>query len=237
MVVNTYDHERARWGLGDVLVSLAVYFALALGLIVTMFAISGTGELPGAPWVVVAVVGPQLGQLLHLLVVSRYKGTTLRRDFHLRFRSQDISLGFGLCVVGFIGAALTAAAMTALAGEPPAASAVDLAEDLGDGGITVWVLVFAVLGATFIPVVEELVFRGLLWSALEKRGLNPWVILFVTSAVFASLHLELWRTPVLFVLGLTLGYARLRTGRLGPAIVVHILFNTLALTATLFALA
>ncbi|MEZ5168517.1 MAG: CPBP family intramembrane glutamic endopeptidase [Acidimicrobiales bacterium] len=107
----------------------------------------------------------------------------------------------------------------------------------GDTGLTVWVVLFAFLAATAIPVIEELVFRGLFWSALEKRGLRPVPILLVTSVVFAAIHLELLRTPVLIVLGIGLGFCRMLTGRLGPAIVMHMGINTIGMLAVLAELA
>ncbi len=237
MVVNAYDHASSRWGLGDVVASVITYFAVGIGLVLLIIAVSGTGELPQGPWLVVAVVGPQASQLLHLLWVIRSKGSSLAGDFQFRMVGSDIGLGFGLLIVSLIAAGLTAYAITAITGEEPVASAAELAQELGDSGITLWLCLFALLGAIFIPLVEELVFRGLLWSALEKRGTRPWVILVVTSAAFAALHLEPMRSPVLFVIGLALGYGRLRTGRLGPAIVLHVMINSLAMVALLVTLA
>lgn len=232
----SYDPEHSRWGLGDFVVSLAIYFVVGLGVVLALFALDNAQRPQGAA-LLLAVIAPQAAQLLHLLWVTRTKGVSLSHDFRFAVVGSDLGLGFGLFVAGLVGATVTAVVVTAIVGDPPVATAVDVARDLGGGGIGVGLIVFAVLGATFVPIVEELVFRGLAWSALEKRGTNPWVTLVVTSAVFAALHLEPWRTPVLFVLGLALGYGRMRTGRLGPCIVTHMLINGLALTATLFTIA
>lgn len=67
--------------------------------------------------------------------------------------------------------------------------------------------------------------------------MHPWAILIATSALFAMIHLEPVRTPVLFVLGMAIGTGRLRTGRIGASIATHILINSLAMIATLVDLA
>ncbi len=235
-VVNSYDHERSTWGLGDFVASLAIYFVVGFGLVLLIFAISGTNELPKGPWMVLAVVGPQTSQFIHLRWLSRKKGAGLANDFQLRLAPSDLRLGLRIFLGAMVAAAFAAYAVTAIAGEAPVSSAMSLAEGSGDGGITIWIMLFALLGSTFIPLAEELVFRGLLWSALEKRGMRPGTVLVVTSAIFALTHLEPWRTPVLFIIGLALGYGRLRTGRIGASLVVHCSINATAMLATLMTL-
>ena len=39
----------------------------------------------------------------------------------------------------------------------------------------------AVFAATAVPLIEELVYRGLWWSALLKRGMSEWWVLLITS--------------------------------------------------------
>jgi len=61
-------------------------------------------------------------------------------------------------------------------------------------------------------------------------------VLVVTSAVFAVAHLEPARTPVLFVLGLALGWGRVMTGRIGASIFAHGFINLVGMIAVLTAL-
>ena len=111
-------------------------------------------------------------------------------------------------------------------------------EGTGDGaGLTVWIVVVAVFASTAVPVIEELVYRGLWWSALLKRGVSEWWVLVITSAAFAAAHFELGRFPVLFILGLALGMGRILTGRIGASIVTHALINGLGMIALLATLA
>lgn len=87
------------------------------------------------------------------------------------------------------------------------------------------------------PIIEELMFRGVLMRALDARGER--FALIVSSLVFSARHLlgldanQFWASallvlPPLFVLGLILGRVTQRTGRLGPAIFIHSGWNLLA---------
>ena len=219
--------------------SLGVYFVGAIVLILLIVAGGGSDSsgLPEGPWLLVAVVGPHTLLLAHLFWVRTKKGIGFAEDFQLRFRWSDIGLGIGLFFGALLAAGIVAVAITEITGEQPTAAATELAQDSGESGLTIWLYLFAILGATFVPLVEELVYRGLFWSALEKRGMNPWLILVVTSAVFAIIHLEPIRTAVLFVVGMAIGIGRLITGRVGASIAVHVFINTMAMIATLVQIA
>ena len=109
----------------------------------------------------------------------------------------------------------------------------DLVLDDDDGGVTVWIVIVAIFAATAVPVIEELIYRGLWWSALLKRGLHEGWALVITSLAFAAAHLEPGRFPVLFVLGLALGLGRMLTGRIGASIVTHACINGIAMAVLL----
>ena len=232
MVTNLYNHQLSRWGLGDVFASLGVYFTASIGLAVLLITIVGDDFLEG-PLLPLVVVGPHVALLLHTTWVARTKGRGLVNDFQLKLTGSDIGLGLGLFVAGLIAATMVGLLVVRLLDDELSSAAIDVARDSTDDRLTIWLYLFAFLGATFVPLVEELVYRGLLWSALEKRGVRPIWILVITSALFAFVHLELTRTPVLFVLGLALGAGRLYTGRIGASIVTHVLINAIAMTAIL----
>jgi len=76
------------------------------------------------------------------------------------------------------------------------------------------------------PSCEEVVYRGLLWGALERRW-GPWVALTVSAVVFALAHLELTRSPLLLVVAIPIALARLYSGGLLASIVAHQVTNLL----------
>jgi membrane protease YdiL (CAAX protease family) len=87
-----------------------------------------------------------------------------------------------------------------------------------------------VIGA---PIVEELLFRGFLFSQLKttKLGVNGSIIL--TSLIWTSIHLQydLFLLIPIFLLGLFLGYLMHKYNSLYLVIIVHAVHN---LQATLF---
>lgn len=94
-------------------------------------------------------------------------------------------------------------------------------------------VVMAAVTTFMAPLTEELMFRGILLRAIERR--SAWVIMVVTSVVFALLHVASASSPEaavlvflqIFVVGLILARLTLKHGRLGPAIFVHAGFNLL----------
>jgi membrane protease YdiL (CAAX protease family) len=84
------------------------------------------------------------------------------------------------------------------------------------------------------PVVEELVFRGLLFAIFERAV--GWRFAVVTTAVlFAGLHIpEYWHAwghlGMILVVGLVFSVARGLTGSLTPSVILHIGYNFLIMT-------
>jgi tetratricopeptide (TPR) repeat protein len=81
--------------------------------------------------------------------------------------------------------------------------------------------------ALIIPIVEETLFRGLLFGALEKR-LGLWTIL-VTAVFFGAIHMSLSAFIPLIVIGLLLGWVRWKSGSIWLSAILHIINNGLAL--------
>jgi membrane protease YdiL (CAAX protease family) len=76
------------------------------------------------------------------------------------------------------------------------------------------------------PLCEEIVYRGLLWGAVERRW-GRWLALVVTTVVFALAHFEFTRTPLLLVVAIPIALARLYSGGLLASIVAHQVTNLL----------
>ena len=97
-----------------------------------------------------------------------------------------------------------------------------------------------VMIALVAPVLEEILFRGVLLDALKARmALNPAV--WVTAVVFGVVHLADLATlpilPALILLGAILGYVRERGGgSLSRPILMHMGFNTVSATALVLGL-
>ena len=98
---------------------------------------------------------------------------------------------------------------------------------------TPWMIgLYFIIGS---PIQEEIIFRGLIQSMLERR----WMIIFpvfggslsgavvFTAMLFGIIHLGVGAVVAIgaLVLGLVAGELRRRSGSLLPAIIVHALFN------------
>jgi CAAX protease family protein len=91
----------------------------------------------------------------------------------------------------------------------------------------------AVLIAFLGPVVEELMFRGLGYSLLRPFGAP--VAIVVVGVLFGTMHGLLIALPILSAFGIGLAYMRHRTDSVYPGILLHALFNTIALLAAVTA--
>jgi sodium transport system permease protein len=96
----------------------------------------------------------------------------------------------------------------------------------------------ALLVTALVPaVVEELFFRGYLFTAL-RTALRPWTTVLLTALLFGLFHIVTgglaWpRLLVTTLLGVVLGWVRLRTGSVLPGVLVHLLHNGLLTAAAL----
>jgi hypothetical protein len=82
--------------------------------------------------------------------------------------------------------------------------------------------------AVVAPFVEELAFRGLGYSLLARYG--RWTAILVTGVAFGLAHGLVQALPFLAAFGIGLAYLRSRVGSVVPGMIVHGLFNALALT-------
>jgi membrane protease YdiL (CAAX protease family) len=86
--------------------------------------------------------------------------------------------------------------------------------------------------ATFTaPLVEEIVFRGLLYSALRRLVGAAWAVT-VVLLLFAAIHVpQYWPSYGVIITILLLSFVlttiRARTGRLLPCFIVHLIFNSI----------
>jgi membrane protease YdiL (CAAX protease family) len=85
--------------------------------------------------------------------------------------------------------------------------------------------------ALLIPMAEEVLFRGLLFGALQKRLGGGWTIL-TTAIVFGASHGDFSYFVPLTAIGVVLGWARNRTGSVWVSALIHILNNALALAVS-----
>jgi len=90
-------------------------------------------------------------------------------------------------------------------------------------------LATVVLAVFTAPLVEEIIYRGMLYPTIQRVLGMGWAVV-VVSAMFAGVHVYQYRTNigvivVITMLSLTLTLVRALTDRLLPAVVIHLIFN------------
>jgi membrane protease YdiL (CAAX protease family) len=87
---------------------------------------------------------------------------------------------------------------------------------------------YAVMAVVFAPFAEEYLFRGLLYRALDREW-GGWRAVVGSAAFFAIYHGPLSWLPV-GLLGVANALLFKKTGRLAPAVILHMVYNTVVLT-------
>jgi membrane protease YdiL (CAAX protease family) len=90
-------------------------------------------------------------------------------------------------------------------------------------------VVNAVVICTFVPVVEELTYRGVGYSLLEPFG--RWPAIIAVGLLFGLAHGLVVSLPILAVFGGVLAWIRSTTKSVIPGMVLHGTFNLIALVA------
>jgi len=88
-------------------------------------------------------------------------------------------------------------------------------------------VVNAIVICTWVPLVEETTYRGLGYSLLERFG--RWPAILLVGVIFGLSHGLLVSLPILVVFGSALAWIRSRTGSVWPGMVLHGVFNLIAL--------
>lgn len=110
---------------------------------------------------------------------------------------------------------------------------IDIYENLNDSETAVSVMDFimnTICTAVIPALVEEFAFRGLVLGVLRKHG-DMFAV--VTSAfLFGMLHGNFVQIPFAFIVGLVLGYVRVKTDSMLPSVLIHFGNNFFAVTMT-----
>ena len=217
-----------------------VWFAGIMGAALMVGVVRGSateGELPALVLFLVVLPAHQLSVLGGLYLWSRWKGVgSLRQDFGFNVRWRHASMvlvGVGLQAGGSL--ALTPLVRWLGDGQAPQEVVRDVTAVRGPGTSLAMVVSVTVLA----PVVEEVLYRGLLLRALLHRLPTRRAVL-ATGAVFGAVHLfdtglRPEALPVVVALGglgVILAVLAVRDGTLSRPIFVHIGFNSGAVLMT-----
>ncbi len=215
--------------------ALAWLAAWVGGNVVASFVVAATGKTAGEVdtpvWVtLVGSLALWAPMVLVLVEVGRRYGTgSVAEDYRLRFAPVDL---IGL-PVGFLSQLVLLklvywpleAIWPSTFSTPRMEENARTLYDSAQGGWLVVLVLIVVVGA---PLVEELLYRGLLQGAFVRQ-VDEIVSVVAVAAWFAIIHFRPVEYPGLFVFGLVLGTCSLVTRRLGMSVLAHVAFNTTGL--------
>jgi len=215
-----------RWGLGDV---VWIWFAgLLVGAVAGTIAAGlrgrSTGLDPDGLDLAIGLFAQNGAILAGLAVLSRTRGLgSMRRDFGLIVRVRDWPWMVAGVFIQFVAFGMVLL-LEQIAPDLPEQQAAETVQHSQGPEIVLVVLGVALLA----PLVEELLFRGLLLRSLLRR-FSPVVSVLVSSVVFAGVHLLDPSTASLMapllLLAVVSGIRAVRTGDLSQSILLHVGFN------------
>lgn len=135
----------------------------------------------------------------------------------------------GLAAAGYVASSILAAVVVFLISSMIPGFNADQAQDVGFSNLVFryeFILAFVTL-VVVAPFVEEIFFRGYLYSRLKKY-LPTWVAIIVVSVLFGIAHGQVNVGIMTFVMSIFLCLLRDLTGSLWPAITMHMIRNGVA---------
>lgn len=212
-----------RWGFGAFVLAELVLILSAVFLSAASGPADAGGLIPPVVIVVVTVLPTMLAAGVAVLA-TLLRGNGPVVDLRLRWSWPDVRAGLKLGLAGLVLTAIAAAIWAKTVGKLDPTSALASVVDSQPMPIAFGIVMFLYTWLVG-PVCEELIYRGLLWGAIERLQWSRWAALVLSTAIFAVSHLEPLRTSLLLVIAIPIGWARLVTGRLPASIVAHQINN------------
>lgn len=172
-----------------------------------------------------------IGALLTLLVffiIEKVKKTSLAKETDMK---KVTGKQMGLTVIGALGGMFFMNFMLSILPIPQ-----ELLGDItsGMGSLTSYPFWLAIIvNAILIPILEEVVFRGYIFSRLGK-AMPAVVAAVISSVVFGLCHGGLVWAIWAGVVGLIICVVRVKSGSIIPGIVFHIIMNTYGMVVSYF---
>lgn len=182
------------------------------------------------------VYGLLVGQLIKLTILYFYiekRDKTYRNQLDRPFILNEKIInpiplfGIGLGTVGF-GQIFVNLIVKVFAGTDQLNNAMELLEKAFSAKGPVDSVIILLVVAIGAPLVEELLFRGVLFEEI-KRESSLKATIFLTALIFGFYHFNIIQSPNTFFMGLVLAYVYYKTRSIKASIIVHATNNILAM--------
>ena len=214
-----------RWGFGAFFLAEAV-FVLVSVMVSSVFGDPGTPGTNVGLTLTVSLMVPSLLAAAVAIVITLVRGNGPRVDFGLQWHWSDVRTGFVVGVLGLVSTLIASRLWIQWVGPEDATSAVGGMLNGVRLPVPLAILIFLHVWLV-APLCEELLYRGLLWGAMERLRWGQIAVFALSTAIFAIGHLEPSRTLLLLVIAIPIGIARMMTGRLTASVIVHQVNNFL----------
>jgi hypothetical protein len=183
-----------------------------------------------SPRFVAFVLGTLIAQCFAMAQVHfflRYHGMTWGEFFGLRQRRVALLMVLGVATavivtpLGWAASYVSSKVIMIWQEEPKQQTVVEVLEGATDTGQRI---VFALTAIVMAPLIEETMFRGILYPLLKQQG-YPRLALWGTSLLFAAIHMNLLTFLPLFVFAMALVALYELTDAMIAPITAHATFN------------
>jgi len=155
-------------------------------------------------------------------IMSDYDPYVVSHLFQNPNQDSTLSVTSKALLLDFIGGWFIILFLTVVSNEAPLENTTAFQNlDIGNYFSLVATLV---LLAIAVPIIEELLFRGVILDSLSETY-GSWTSIFISSVIFAILHIHPLSILNAFWAGMIYGYVRMRTNSLWPSIILHSLWN------------
>ena len=184
--------------------------------------LSTNGTLISVTVIVSAIAG--IGFIVLFIKIRR--GATIKEYLGLNPVSRKVLLINLAIVAGLI--------LISIFLSPVLAQSKDSAFMIDAYKTSAWPALLGIAVVVFAPLFEESFFRGFLFVGLEQSRLGSIGTIILTAVTWALLHLQydIFGMATVLVLGLVFGIVRLRTGSLWSTVLLHSIWNLVAILGT-----
>lgn len=221
---------KIKWSMRDGLKVLILFFFFGYILAIASAFISPLFPSPDVAERVFAIVNATIMDLMGIIVVFYFAVVVYKhkaRDLGLTSKKLFKNISYGLLgylsllPVLFVTLMITALVLNLFKYHPAPQPVLELFLDEKKVSILIYFSVFVAIAG---PVMEEIFFRGFIYSAIRKEiGIGGSI--FISAALFSLLHAYFVGFLPIFILGVFLAYLYEKTGSLVPSITVHITHN------------
>ncbi len=205
------------WTLADTWLGIGMLIVLLVGLAIvavifrTRFLLSS-----------LALVLSELVLIVPVVIIFAWKGYGWKYLGFARFKWSTLVFGFGVMIIAYSIIIVHNLILTALNIQTQGGTIMELLDQLGSP----WTFFF--VGGVLAPFVEEIFFRGFLFSGFRQS--YGWIkAMLLSSAIFSLSHLEPVALIPTFILGCVLAYVYHRSNSVWPGMILHFLVNGFAI--------